>query len=212
MIDSIARVIAAVAWPLVAIIAGLAFKKELRALIGRIRKGGGVEFDPPSQADSPPPGPLAPATAAGAGPAVPLPRTPATQAIEDMVRAFPALAQASDPHYREDMLVTIAARALLMLQFEQIESSIWRSQLSILIHLKAKVAGESLTLLRQAFYDPAAKESPEAFAYYSFEAYMGFLLRNGLVEQVGDSARLTQHGLEFVAWRIEQHKPPKAYG
>jgi hypothetical protein len=212
MIDSIARLIAAVAWPLLAMIAGLAFKKELRALIGRIRKGGVVEFDPAPQADSTAPGPLAPSTAAGAGPAVPFPRTPATQAIEGTVRAFPALAQADDPHQREETLVTIAARALLMLQFERTESSVWRSQLSLLNHLNAKVAGESLTILRQAFYDPAAKEFPDAFANYSFEAYMGFLLRNGLVEQVGESARLTQQGLEFLAWRIEQHKPPKAYG
>lgn len=212
MIDSIARLIAAVAWPLVAIIAGLAFRKEIRALIGRIRKGGGVEFDPAPQTDAPAPGPLAPTTTGGAAAAVPFPRTLATQTIEGIVRGLPGLAQATDPQQRENTLVTIAARALLMLQFEQIESSIWRSQLSLLNHLNAKVTGESLTLLRQAFYDPAAKEFPEAFANYSFEGYMGFLLRSGLVEQVGASARLTQQGLEYLAWRIEQRKPPKAYG
>ena len=124
MIDSIARLIAAVALPLIAIFAGLAFRKELRALIGRIRKGGGVEFDPAPQTGAPAPGPLAPTTTAGAAPAVPFPRTPAIQAMEGIVRAYPGLAQAKDPQQREDTLVTISARALLMMQFEQIESLI----------------------------------------------------------------------------------------
>ena len=44
-----------------------------------------------------------------------------------------------------------------------------------------------------------------------FEGYIGFLQHNGMIELVGNSARITQLGLEYLAWRVETRKPLKPY-
>ncbi len=211
LLGGIVQLLNAIAWPLVALAAGLVFKKEIRALLGRVRKGAGVEFDPVPQFESVA-GPLLPAAAASLTSTLPLPKTPATGMWEQTVRKYPPLAQLTDPNQREDALVLIAARALLVLQFERVDASIWASQLALLNHLNSKPIGEALTALRQYFYEPAAKAFPEWYTNYPFEGYIGFLLRNGLIEQVGDSARITQQGVEYLTWRLEQHKPPKMGG
>lgn len=215
ILESIAKLVGACAWPLVALILATVFQKEIRALLGRLRKGAGVEFDPPPQSDpsttSGLPTSVGIATAAAAA-TLPFARTLATQGLEATVRALPAVAQAASAQAREEVLVALAARVILVSQFERIEAVIWRSQLALLAHLSAKPAGDLLTMVRSAFYEPAVVEFPAVFHNYPFESYLGFLLRSALVEQRGDVLVLTQLGTEYLAWRIEQRKAPKAQG
>jgi hypothetical protein len=195
----------AIAWPSVAIAAGLFFKTEIRSLFSRIRKGAGVEFDPIPQS-----GTFSSSTEVALS--LKLPRTPATQALEKMILGDPHIKNITDTKTREDTLVLVAARALLIFQFTQVEALIWGSQLALLGYLNSKPNGETLETLKQYFYEPATKVVPEWFVNYPFDAYMGFLQQNGMIEQVGNSAKITQQGLEYLIWRVEQRKPLKPYG
>jgi hypothetical protein len=210
VISSIAQILGAIAWPATAVAGGVVFRSELRALLGRVRKGPGLEFDPIPQINVTAANALP--VAAPADAALQLPRTPATIVWEQTIRDYPPLRQIADPAQREAALILFAARALLMVQFEQVDNAIWASQLALLNHLNAKPNGESLSMLRQYYYEPATKVFPDWFANYPFEGYMGFLLRNILVEQVGDSVRITDRGMEYLRWRIEQHRPVKLHG
>jgi hypothetical protein len=205
IVSSIAQLLNAIAWPSVAIAAGLFFKTEIRALFSRIRKGAGVEFDPIPQTGTT-------SSSTEVALSLNLPRTLATQALEQMILGDPHIKTITDTKTRENTLVLVAARALLVFQFTQVEALIWGSQLALLGYLNSKPNGETLETLKQYFYEPAKKAFPEWFVNYSFEGYMDFLQQNVMIEQVGNSARIKQQGLEYLAWRVEQRKPLKPYG
>lgn len=205
LLSSSAQLLNAIAWPLVALSGGLFFKSDIKALLGRIRKGAGVEFDPVSQSS-------ASSSSTEVTILSNLPRTPATKVIINQILEAPGMKSITDTREREETLVLVAARAVLIFQFIQVEALIWGSQLSLLSYLNSKPVGETLENLRGHFYEPASKSFPEWFTNNPFEGYIGFLLQNGMIELVGNSARITQQGLEYLAWRIEQRKPLKPYG
>ncbi len=205
LISSSAQLLNAIAWPVVALSGGLFFKSEIKALLSRIRKGGGVEFDPISQSGSS-------SASTEVAVLIKLPRTPATQSIISMILEDPSIKNVTDTRAREESLLLVAGRAVLIFQFTQVESLIWGSQLALLSYLNSKNNGETLENLKQYYYDPASKSYPEWFANNPFEGYIGFLQHNGMIELVGNSARITQLGLEYLAWRVETRKPLKPYG
>ena len=129
-----------------------------------------------------------------------------------MILDDPSISSITDPKAREDSLVLVTARALLIVQFTQVEALIWRSQLVLLDYLNSKPTGETLDSLKQYFYEPASKASPEWFMNISFEGYIGFLQQNKMIDLVGNSAKITQQAQEYLIWRVEQHKQPKTYG
>jgi hypothetical protein len=211
IIQAVADLAKGLAWPLVALFVSVFYRIEIRDLVRRIRKGGGAEFDPPPQTAaslSGVDGALPAASVATAS----LPATPTVVALEQLIRELPAVKTAPGPAEREAVLLRLVARAALVARFEQIDGAIWKSQLDLLSYLNSKREGESLSQLKQLFYDKAAAQHSEVFANYPFERYLGFLRGHGLIEIPGDTARITQDAIEYLAWRLEQGRPPKVTG
>jgi 1,2-phenylacetyl-CoA epoxidase catalytic subunit len=105
------------------------------------------------------------------------------------------------PKEREDLLVRLLARAMLTLQFEQAESAIWASQLAMLGFLNTNRAGAARSYLHDTYYAPAAKAYSDWFKNHSFDHYMGFVVRNALVENTDQQFQITQQDIEYLAWR-----------
>lgn len=104
------------------------------------------------------------------------------------------------------------ARAILINQFEQADASIWASQLGLLAYLNSKRQGENLPRLKELFFDRAAAQTPEWYQNYSFDAWLGFLQRNNLVALNAGVASITDEGIEYLAWRVQQARAPKLHG
>ena len=144
----------------------------------------------------------------GTSPVQGLPQTPGTIAWEAEIRKLPYFIQLTGEQ-REQFLITLTARAILIGNFEQAEGQIWGSQVRILEHLNRNPAGVPLSTLKDMFYEPAKKQFPEAFGPYTFENYMRFLESQRLISVVGGNANLTDQGREYLVWRVEQRKADK---
>ena len=143
---------------------------------------------------------LLPSTASDALP--PLPKTASTIFWEDQIKRVPQFTTAT-PAAREEFLITLAARAILFNQFEQVEGSIWASQLRLLEHVNLHHDGVALLDLRHLFYDPAAAAFSPAFTNLTSRAFI--VIEDGRVT-------ITDAGREYLTWRIEQRRPPKLAG
>lgn len=219
-ITAIAEVLRAVAWPGVAVVAAIFFRKEVAELARRLRKGGGAEFDPPQQVASTP-NTLLPAAGGGSADLAiskttsdalgALPKTPATERWETTIASWDVLKNAQHPSEREQLLLRLAARAIVVNGFERADGYIWRSQLLFLSHLSGR-SSVTADYARTQFYEPAAKQFPSWYENYSFEAWLGFLLRAGFISVENASVAITADGREYLTWRIQQARPDKAAG
>ena len=216
----------ALSWPVVALVSVLFFRTEIAALLVRLRKAAGTEFDPPTPRSAPGTNALL----SGDGNVVhgananinadanvrrsalvelaPY-RTPETLVRENEIRALPLVVNSGGD--REQVLLTIAARAALVMQFEQIEGVIWGSQLDLLAHLNG-TQSETPEVLKRQFYDVAAAKTPEAFGNYPFEKYLAYLVISKLIGLAGAGYSITPFGKEYLVWRVSQQKPRKAFG
>lgn len=198
------------AWPAVAVVVAILFRPQIANLLTRLRKGGGAEFDPIRQPTKHPDGlPEARAPVTDDASESPFPRTETTREIEDLILSLPQVAEAHD---RDTVLVTLAARAVLITYFEQVESSIWKSQIELLIYLNSCPNGADPDHVRQMFYQPASTRYPDVFATYPYEPYLDYLVNHKLVEVAGSVTRITERGREYLVWRIGARKAPKMYG
>src|SRR6266550_3661077 len=199
LLKAITDLVHVLAWPAVASAGILLFRPELRTLLGRFRRAAGIEFDPPTKQDSTPPPQLT------GLPADMLPLPPSATILKDELRAAPVFQGSSDAQRIERLLHTVAYLAFVA-DAERVEGQIWASQISLLEHLNALDAGDSLSNLKTRFYDPAAAQFPLMFVGYPVESYMGFLHGNGLVEVNPGVARITHRGRDYLAWRIQFKK------
>lgn len=100
------------------------------------------------------------------------------------------------------VLVRHLAAARIALHFERAYSIVWGSQLAILQHVNTLgETGASMESLKP-FYLQAAATYPQIYQKYAFEAYMGFLASQMLVEIKKDHAFITLVGREFLRWLI----------
>lgn len=208
---AIADLLGALAWPGVALLVVHLYREQVGRLIDRLRKGGPAEFDP-----LPPPQPKhtesLSAGAARSTHAVAKLRTAAVVKWEQQLQSWPAVQDEADPTRRSEVLLTLAAKAVLVASFERTEAIIFASQLDLLNYLNARQDGEPADRLRELFYEPAVTRFPEIYRVYSFDNYLGFLHSAFLVEKEGAQVRLSVEGREYLLWRVEQRKPPRSHG
>jgi hypothetical protein len=206
ILDAVTSALGKLAWPIIALVAMFRFTPELRNLLTRLRKGGGAEFDPPTQT-SPLPSDPVPAPSQPGVTAVPYTRTPALKEWENSIRKLPGFAALASSVEREEFLVNSMARLILMRQFETAEFQIWASQLALLSYLASRPQGDSAETLRHLFYEPAKARNPDRYAPYPFEAYLAFLQSHALLTRVGDLVQITPAGVEYLQWRTALGRP-----
>lgn len=100
-----------------------------------------------------------------------------------------------------NVLVRHLAATQLALFFEYVNTLIWGSQVGILQHLNSTPQGETSEKLK-SFYDYAAIIYPDAFANYSIEQYLGFLVTSKLITQIGDQYLITDLGRDFLGYLV----------
>jgi hypothetical protein len=197
-------------WPLVAIVSFFLFKPQFRALLNRLREGGGAKFDPlpAGQGGSP----AVVVSTSSTALVTPFPRTPASQRWERTIRTSPDLLTLTDPVQREEYLVAAMARIMMTAQFDLAEAYIFGSQLALLGYLNIRLPGESANTLRQTFYEPATTQYPELYKDYPFDNYLAFLQRTSMVTLLDGVVQITEMGTEYLAWRANTAKPPRTRG
>ena len=147
---------------------------------------------------------------------------PSDRAVDDLMKAFDSVVIRGNEQLVYDdlkergldttgdtvkVLVRHLASTQVQLHLEIILSGIWQSQVRILEVLNN--AGPSLMdeyLL--PIYEEAAGKYPAAFKDYSFEAYLGHLIRGRLVIQDGDAYSITDLGIEFLQYMVRTGRRP----
>ena len=210
LLSAIADVVRAAAWPCVVLFLSYRYRAEVGRLIDRLRKGGVAEFDPVNEQQHA----VAPTTPSidGSTHALAAIRSAAVQRWEAELRATPLLANETDPGKREALLITIATKAVMISNFAQFESVMYASQIALLSYLNAQPAGDILGKLRELFYAPALVRQPEVLGNYPFENYMAFLTNALFVHITDGTATLTDVGRDYLLWRVEAQRPPRAIG
>lgn len=139
---------------------------------------------------------------------------PADRAVDDLMKAFDSIVlrgyeqliydQLKDKGLDANsdtnkVLVRHLATTQVHLDLEIILSGIWQSQVRLLNFLNTSgtsLKDEHLRLI----YEEAVGKYPDVFKYHSFKAYVGHLIRSGLVVQNGDGYSITNLGVEFLQY------------
>lgn len=210
IIEQLSQTPSSIAWACVVLVLILVFRKPIADLLTRMRKGAGVEFDPPPQPQEPSSDILPRIDDSSAN--LPFTPTPATDALEGAIREWPYVASVTEPVARERVLVALLARAVLVAGFERVEAVIWASQIGLLTHLHVMPDGASREDLRRHFYEPAVSRSPGTSTTHPFDDYLNFLVSFSLVKVSDGHVHITNEGREYLVWRVESRKLPKTFG
>jgi hypothetical protein len=213
-VAAIADLLRAVAWPAAFLFVVFRYKDHVGRLIDRLREGGPAKFDPIPQQPTKPTASI-PSSAPG-NPAVSTSlasiRTPAVVEMEKLIEGLPAVTNDNDPTSRNATLITLAAKAVIVSQFERAEANIYASQLDLLHYLNSRAGGEAPSRLKELFYDPARNKFPDVYKSYAFEAYLQFLAAAFFIANTGTQVAITAMGREYLLWRVEQSRPPRVIG
>lgn len=139
-------------------------------------------------------------------------RTPTSLFWEKGVREVPQLQKLHDPELREEFLTRALGRVLATNLFTEIDGAIWASQVALLQFLAVHREGINVAEVKSRFYEPARTRFPQAYEGYSFDAYLSFLSRLLVLATDGEKARITDTGIEYLKWRIDTGRAPKAAG
>ncbi|MCB0221071.1 MAG: hypothetical protein KDH09_15345, partial [Chrysiogenetes bacterium] len=201
------ELVADLAWPALAAFVIWLFRRQLEALIGRLRRVGkdGAEFVPSQLV----------ATAKDSNPLRPFPITPPEVSLggtkvapRDMVppvylplfdeiyaRALEAIPQIEDKvaGTREELLLAASSEVGLMLQLERASRFIFRSQVHALDTLRWKPSAVKADY--RDIYDKVAPLHPDVYATFTFEQWFGFMAAMELVKvSDGDLVTVTRLG------------------
>jgi hypothetical protein len=106
-----------------------------------------------------------------------------------------------------DLLVKHLAVTQLLLRAEVTYRTIFGSQILLLKSLNT-TGGATRDQLSK-FYEDAKAEFPQAFANYSFDQYLQYLLGFGLIRQDRQHYEITVAGQEFLKWMPTARVPDK---
>jgi hypothetical protein len=192
------------AWPSVVLILGLVaifvFRQPLSRFIDRARKVGkcGVEAGPPGQE-------------VGVG----IKPSPADELLkvfdntllvqrEQFICAELDRQGIKQTAERERVLVRHLAGLSIAQSFEAAYSYIWGSQLAVLQFLNsAGAAGVAVDQI-QPWYQSAASQSPDLYASYTFDQWLGYLESHSLIRRAAGAVAITLEGREFLRFLIER--------
>ncbi len=225
LVSSVLDLIGRLAWPAVVLLLARRFEPQLRELFARIREGPvGTKFDPAqtqagARASGIEAGLTTPSAAAallpgaGAKPEdIPDPVNPVVARAAKAIQEDTKLTAYQNPETRAKLLAIALGAAQTALNFDRIHRFIWASQMAILRHLdRAGTGGETEANVRK-YYETAAAKYPALFGAYPFERYIGYLTNANLIEQAGDSFRISDDGREFLKYVITAGLPEPLVG
>jgi hypothetical protein len=133
-----------------------------------------------------------------------IPRTDYTtlreRQLEDTLRQ---LGISPDPEQKARALIAVAAVSGVSIEFELLNSVIWGSQIKTLQVVNvAPTKPENL----RPFYEQAASVFPEAYKAYTFDQWIDFLLRQGVIEMNQGQAVITLKGRSFLTYLAHEGK------
>ena len=202
-VAEIINALAHLAWPVVVVWLGIAYKPELLSFLPstlqrkiRLAVAGvfSVEMDALEQQQK-----ALPNVEEGSGAVelkeIPgLTRTPAIARVERELHV--QLKTVTAPPI--DVLVRNLAQARLEAMFGNIYARIFGSQIHGLMELRARRKVPTANVV--AFYETYEKANPEFYKGYGFPGWIGFLKSNNLITQTDDDVVVTELGDDFLTW------------
>ena len=117
--------------------------------------------------------------------------------------------RAVDSQQREERLIRALAEIRLRAGHEFIYNRIFGSQIVFLKRLN-ELANCTVDQAHE-FFQPFAKQFPQVYSNYSFEAWLNFMVTNALVLRNGDNLMIDEIGRDFLFYivlqRLLENKP-----
>ena len=205
LVQSVAAVLKALAWPVSIFAIALFYKADLRALIPRVRKAGpaGVELDPPLQQ-------IVVMTDLSGTIGKSLPGITRTVAVEDLERLLRQEISTIPDRDRVDMLLLELSQARLTAHFERAYRAIFGTQILGLRRLNERRIPVGLDDLKAFFVENTAP-FPATYENYGFEGWLGFMLNEKLIRYTGEQIEISPVGKDFLIYMtdkgISEEKP-----
>jgi len=118
----------------------------------------------------------------------------------------------SNPEDAHRALVKSLAGTGILLEFERLYGVIFTSQIAVLLYLNGRseigTPKDDLT----DFYADATSRFPKLYEKSSFDEWLAFLLRQGLIREDPEGLNITVKGREFLKWRVDAGKSGPHYG
>jgi len=201
-----AEVLKAIAWPLAAVIIATIIAPKLKGLIDSLAsrdvelKGPGFEarmsaVKQQEGGDNPASGNALAGEQTDMAPAPSASPRQAVALIEGNIRNELG---SVDPTKKEQILIRALAESRLQAGHEFTYNRIFGSQIAALKRVNEKGSATVDEVLD--FFKPIAEKFPQIYNGYGFEGWFSFLKTNSLVEQVGDSIRITAFGRDFLLY------------
>ena len=175
-----------------------AFKKDISALLGRVKKVGPAELEAAGQQAlvtvTPPQVPVA-------APVISAPAGSLPAKVEEFaVSSAKNFSEGERANFFKAQLVAAAVG----LTYEQANYVIFGSQLQLLLELN----GATTVIFRASeIYRRVAELEPAFYSTYPFELWIGWLERNSLVSNVDGNLSITYDGREFLKYLIHRGYP-----
>lgn len=203
-VNAVVTLLTSVAWPAAVIVIAVIYKVDIQSLLPRLRKAGptGVELDPAEQQKK------VSSTAVVQPGSVELKQLPGvgrTPAIEQVEREIHVSLSKIDEENRTDILVRSLAESQLAATFERIYNVIFGSQITVLKRLNE--LGQVSIADAKEFYEQVAADHPDVYSRFSFEAWLGFLISQGLVRTHDGFLQITELGREFLLYITVRRMP-----
>ena len=117
----------------------------------------------------------------------------------------------TDTKKAAEVLMRYMAALQVLIDFQNIDSLIWGSQLYILEALNEIKAGLSKEHIKSSYYDKAKEKFPEQYYEYSYEQYIQFLITNNLLLEQEGKYVITVKGVEFMRYLVAIGKSGARY-
>ncbi len=194
IIQSVAAVLKAMAWPASVFAIALFYKADLKALIPRLRKAGpsGVELDPPVQQS-------VVTTDLSGTIGKSLPGITRTVAIEDLERILRQQFSMIPDDDRVDRLVLELSQARLTAHFERVYRVIFGTQILCLRRLNERKSPVGLDDLK-AFFSENTAPFPATYEHYGFDGWSAFMLNEMLIRNNGERIEISPVGKDFLLY------------
>jgi hypothetical protein len=198
-------VIAALNWPTVSLILGIAaiiiFSPQLKALLNRTSRITKIGWEAQEPQQLPPP----PSTPSAVAEYLRAFENELVRQQEERVRADLEERKITSLADREHILIKTLAAYQIGLHFERVYNAIYGSQVALLAHLNARPGGDSEAGLKP-FFDNARGTFPHVHDSSDFESYLGYLEASTLIERNSAAVTITLVGREFLKYLVDARK------